>query len=214
MTEFVAIEGVERSGAVAAFTRHGVEAASTRSRGCSARSARMWGLPGGDRYPILIRKMEPKPIRVFLQDGSNDLNIYGGDWWMANQTMERALEFGGYEVRHVYGEGGHSGTMGGAVFPEAMRWLWKGWPSPVVRGRSANAVLQEVIGPGADWELVGEGYGFTEGVAADRSGNVYFQDIPASKTYRVSARAARPGLGVFLGEGSERDMFWARWGAV
>ena len=50
------------------------------------------GLRGGNEYPTLIRKFEPKPIRVFLQDGSADLNIYGGDWWMANQEMERALD--------------------------------------------------------------------------------------------------------------------------
>src|SRR5436309_990637 len=67
------------------------------------------GLRGGDVYPTLIRKYEPKPIRVFLQDGSKDLNIYGGDWWMANQTMERALAFAGYEVKHEWGEGMHDG---------------------------------------------------------------------------------------------------------
>ena len=48
-------------------------------------------------------------MRMFLEDGSGDLNIYGGDWWMANQEMERALVFAGYEVNHVWGEGGHSG---------------------------------------------------------------------------------------------------------
>jgi len=184
--------GGSSSGAIAAFTA-AWERPDAFSRVFSAIGTYV-GLRGGDRYPILIRKTEPKPIRVFLQDGSNDLNIYGGDWWMANQTMERALEFAGYEVRHVYGEGGHNGTMGGAVFPDAMRWLWRGWPSPVARGRSGNAVLQEVIVPGEDWELVGEGYGFTEGVAADTAGNVYFQDIPASKTYRVSAAGGGPVL--------------------
>jgi gluconolactonase len=44
------------------------------------------GLRGGNNYPTLIRKFEPKPLRVFLQDGSHDLNIYGGDRWMANQV--------------------------------------------------------------------------------------------------------------------------------
>lgn len=145
------------------------------------------GLRGADRYPILIRKYEPRPIRVFMQDGANDLNIYGGDWWMANQTMERALVFAGYEVRHVWGEGGHSGAQGTSLFPEAMRWLWKDWPSPVRTGNSANQVLHDILIPGKDWELVGEGYGFTEGTAADAEGTVYFQDIPASTTYRVGA---------------------------
>ncbi|SVD42174.1 uncharacterized protein METZ01_LOCUS395028, partial [marine metagenome] len=36
------------------------------------------GLRGGNNYPTLIRKTVPKPLRVFLQDGSNDLNLYGG----------------------------------------------------------------------------------------------------------------------------------------
>lgn len=175
--------GGASSGAIAAFT------AAWEGRGAFTRVfsaiGTYVGLRGGDRYPILIRKTEPKPIRVFLEDGSGDLNIYGGDWWMANQTMERALEFGGYEVRHVYGEGGHNGTLGSAIFPDVMRWLWKGWPQPVVKGSSANGVLHDILIPGQDWELVGEGYGFTEGTAADAEGNVYFQDIPASKTFRV-----------------------------
>jgi hypothetical protein len=83
------------------------------------------GLRGAERYPTLIRKYEPRPIKIFLQDGANDLNIYAGDWWMANQTMERALVFSGYSVQHVWGEGQHNGKQGGAIFPAAMRWLWK-----------------------------------------------------------------------------------------
>jgi gluconolactonase len=176
--------GGSSSGAIAAFTA-AWERPDAFSRVFSAIGTYV-GLRGGDRYPILIRKTEPKAIRVFLQDGSNDLNIYGGDWWMANQTMERALEFAGYEVRHVYGEGSHNGMMGSAVFPEAMRWLWKGWPLLVTKGASGNQAFQLLV-PGAGWELVGEGYGFTEGAAADKDGNVFFQDIPASKTYEVDA---------------------------
>ena len=95
------------------------------------------GLRGGNDYPTLIRKYEPKPIRVFLQDGDNDLNIYGGDWWMANQEMERSLTFAGYEVNHVWGEGGHNGKHATEVFPDAMRWLWKDWPEPEGRARLA-----------------------------------------------------------------------------
>ena len=63
------------------------------------------GLRGGHAYSTLVRKTEPKPLRVFLQDGSNDLNIYAGDWWMANQAMLRSLEFAGYDVKHVWGDG-------------------------------------------------------------------------------------------------------------
>jgi enterochelin esterase-like enzyme len=120
------------SGAIAAFA-----AAWTRPDGFRRVFSAIGtyvGLRGGNVYPTLIRKVEPKPLRVFLEDGSNDQNIYAGDWWMANQTMERALTFAGYEVQHVWGTGGHSGAQGTEIFPDAMRWLWKGWPSPVGKG--------------------------------------------------------------------------------
>lgn len=177
--------GGSSSGAICAFTA-AWERPDAFSRVFSAIGTYV-GLRGGDRYPTLIRKYEPKPIRVFLQDGSNDNNIYAGDWWKANEMMDRALIFSGYEVRHVWGEGQHSGTHGTALFPDVMRWLWKDWPKAVTRGRSSNQFLHDLLIPGQDWELVGEGYGFTEGSAASANGDVFYQDIPASKTYRVGA---------------------------
>ena len=82
-------------------------------------------LRGGHIYPSLIRKTEPKPIRVFLQDGSNDQDIYAGSWFIGNQDMAAALKFAGYDYQFVIGDGGHSGKHGTAIFPEAMRWLWR-----------------------------------------------------------------------------------------
>ncbi len=143
------------------------------------------GLRGAERYPTLIRKYEPKTIRIYLQDGSNDLDIYAGDWWMAAQTMERALTFAGYEVNHLWGEDGHNGKQGTSSFPDAMRWLWKGWPKPVAKGNSKNQFLNDLLIPSEDWQLVGEGYQFTEGTATNEKGEVFYQDIPTSKTYKV-----------------------------
>ncbi|MBI1916062.1 MAG: SMP-30/gluconolactonase/LRE family protein [Planctomycetes bacterium] len=142
------------------------------------------GLRGGNNYPTLIRKFEPKPIRVFLQDGKNDLNIYGGDWWMANQEMERALTFTGCEVNHAWGDGGHDGRHATQVFPEAMRWLWKDWPAPVKAG-AGSAQLREILFPGEGWTLVADGYRFTEGPAANVKGEVFFNDIPNSTTWKI-----------------------------
>ncbi len=144
------------------------------------------GLRGGNDYPMLVRKYEPKPIRIFLEDGSNDLNIYGGDWWMANQEMERSLVFAGYEVTHVWGEDGHNENGGKKVFADAMRWLWKDWPAPVKRGLG-SASLQEILIPGEEWQLVGEGYKFTEGPATNAAGEVFYNDVGAGKTYKLDA---------------------------
>ncbi len=174
--------GGSSSGAVCAFTA-AWERPDAFRRVFSAIGTYV-GLRGGNVYPTLIRKVEPKPIRIFLQDGSADLNIYGGDWWMANQEMERALTFAGYEVDHAWGDGGHSGQHGTKVFADAIRWLWKDWPAPMKAGAGSQQ-LQQILIPGEAWTLVAEGYRFTEGPAANTKGEVYFNDIPNNKCYRI-----------------------------
>jgi enterochelin esterase family protein len=82
---------------------------------------------GGYVYPALIRKTKegPKPIRIFLQDGANDLDNLHGNWPLANQDMAAALKFAGYDYKFVFGDGRHSGKHGGAIFPDTLRWLWR-----------------------------------------------------------------------------------------
>lgn len=80
---------------------------------------------GGHVYHALIRKTEPKPIRVFLQDGSGDLDNSHGNWPLANQQMAASLKFAKYDYKFVYGEGGHNGIQGGAILPESLKWLWR-----------------------------------------------------------------------------------------
>lgn len=175
--------GGSSSGAVCAFTA-AWENPEEFSRVFSAIGTYV-GLRGADRYDILVRKHEPKPIRFFMQDGSNDLNIYAGDWWKANESMERALTFAGYDVNHVWGTGGHNNLHGTAVFPEAMRWLWRDYPKPIRAGQSKNQFLADILLEDKGWELVGENYGFTEGMAVNARGDVFFQDVPNAKTYKI-----------------------------
>src|SRR5258708_3745704 len=63
---------------------------------------------GGHNYEALIRKTPKKPIRVFLQDGENDLDNNNGNWPLANQQMAKSLAFAGYDYKFVYGHGFHS----------------------------------------------------------------------------------------------------------
>ena len=79
---------------------------------------------GGNNYPSIIRKHKKKEIKIFMQDGSNDLNNEHGDWWLANLEMESALKFKGYEFKFEKGSGTHSGKHGGAILPESLIWLW------------------------------------------------------------------------------------------
>jgi len=81
---------------------------------------------GGHNYPALIRKGgDAKPLRVFLQDGSGDLDNQHGNWPLANKQMYAALTFRDYDVNFVYGTGAHNGNHGGAILPDSLRWLWR-----------------------------------------------------------------------------------------
>lgn len=191
--------GGSSSGAICAFTA-AWERPHEFSRVFSAIGTYV-GLRGGNDYMTLVRKYEPKPLRIFLQDGSNDLNIYAGDWWMVNQEMQRALTFAGYEVTHVWGEGGHNGKHATAIFPDAMRWLWKDCPAPIKAGKGSPQ-LQDILAPGEEWQLVGEGYKFTEGPASNAKGEVFFNDVGNSRTYKIGADG-KPGI--FLGDSKRGD---------
>src|SRR4051812_25674619 len=82
---------------------------------------------GGYVYPALIRqtKEKPKPIRVFLQDGANDLDNLHGSWPLSNQDMAAALKFAGYDYKFEFGDGKHSGKHGASIFPDTLRWIWR-----------------------------------------------------------------------------------------
>lgn len=146
------------------------------------------GLRGGNDYPTLIRKTEPKPLRVFLQDGKNDLNIYGGDWWMANQTMQRALEFAGYEHTHRWDEGGHSRKEGNKIMEEALTWLWKdhGEKPVSIHPEKCKSRASQWLIPNEDWQLVSVGHNWAEGLAVTADGTLYFTDVPDSELYKIT----------------------------
>jgi gluconolactonase len=193
--------GGSSSGAVCAFTA-AWERPDQFTRVFSAIGTYV-GLRGADGYPTWIRKYEPKPLRVFLQDGSGDLNIYAGDWWVANQMMERALTFAGYEVAHAWGEGGHNGNHGTAVFPDAMRFLWKGWPAPVQVGKSRNTMLADLLAPGQAWEQVAT-HRLIWGLCANAAGEVYFKGGTGGGPFRIRAGGKPEPVGADATGGGEQ----------
>ena len=154
-------------------------------------------LRGGDRFIDLIRTMEPKPLRVFLQDGSGDQNIYSGSWWQANQAMALSLEYAGYDVKFVSGTEAHNSRHGAAILPDALRWLWRDYPQPIAAMPGKTGVrhaISDILDPGHDWEVAGEGYQQTEGPAVDRNGNVFFCDAGASRIYRIDSASGKVSL--------------------
>jgi sugar lactone lactonase YvrE/predicted alpha/beta superfamily hydrolase len=174
------------SGAIAAFTAAWQRPDAFR-RVFSAIGTYV-GLRGGHEYPVLIRKTEPKPIRVFLQDGQNDLNNYTGNWFIANQDMLSALQYAGYDVRHEWGDGEHNSKHATVLFPDAMRWLWRGYPAPIAanaEGKSRQDVYQTLV-PNEGWQVVSGGHRHTDGPAVSPAGEIFFSDPVSNRIHRIA----------------------------
>ncbi|MEZ4994677.1 MAG: alpha/beta hydrolase-fold protein [Saprospiraceae bacterium] len=140
------------------------------------------GLRGGDEFPTLVRKTEPKPLRVFLEDGNSDLNIYAGDWWMANQDMLSALTWAGYEVTHIWGEEGHNSRGAKKIIDKALQWLWEGYPSRVETHPDRYQGLQLAI-PGETWQLLTLPELQVSRLAVDDQGRIVFSDTHSNSLY-------------------------------
>ena len=100
---------------------------------------------GADRLPGLIRRTEPRPLRVFMQTGRQDLVNYAGSWYLENPRMAAALEFAGNDVKIELGEDGHSNRHGASILPDTLRWLWRGYPNPIAPGEAPTGAGRGVF---------------------------------------------------------------------
>ena len=80
---------------------------------------------GGHVYPTMVRNTPPKPIRVYLQAGANDLDVGWGHWPLANLEMAAAFNFAEYDYHLEFGDGEHNTKHAGAILPESLVWLWR-----------------------------------------------------------------------------------------
>ncbi len=81
---------------------------------------------GGQDYPEKVLRESKRNIRVWLQDGANDLEQYRyGSWPLANIRLANALKEKGYDFHLSFGKGSHNSSHGAAEFPAEMTWLWR-----------------------------------------------------------------------------------------
>ncbi len=182
--------GGSSSGAICAFTAAWERTDFFRKVYSSVGS--FTNLRGGNIYPALVRKTEPKPIRVYMADTSGDVDNAFGSWPWANQRMASALKYMGYDTRFDWAEGyAHNADFGSARFPDAMKWLWRSeahTPELDTKGDlGGDLTLLNLLIHGEDWELVASDLGFADALCADKDGNLYFCDMRAPAVIRISA---------------------------
>ncbi len=163
-------------------------------------------LAGGDAYPSLIRKTERKPLRVYQQDSSGDLDNPFGKWPIANQAMHAALKYMGYDCHLEFAEGyGHNGNHGGTIFPDAMRWLWrKEKPVAVINTKGdlgGDLTLHRLLIDGEGWQPVVESLGSADAACTDAAGNFYYSDTKAPAIYRLAVDGTKTKLSDQLASG-------------
>ena len=114
---------------------------------------------GGNDLQALVRKTEPLPLRIFIQDGSNDAwNPLFGHWYEGNQMLASALQFAGYDVQCDWSDGGHNVTRSTQIFPQVMEWMWRDWPDKPAVGTTSNDFLQTLLSSDdKGWEKAGNG---------------------------------------------------------
>jgi enterochelin esterase-like enzyme len=80
---------------------------------------------GAHALPSMVRRAPRKPIRVWHQSGSRDVDVIFGSLPIANQDLAASLKYRRYDTVFEFGTGGHSLRHGGAVFPETLRWIFR-----------------------------------------------------------------------------------------
>ncbi len=148
---------------------------------------------GGHEYSSIVRKTEPKPLRIYMQDGWYDVwNPIFGEWFEHNLLMESAFNFAGYEVFHKWDRGNHSIKYGTIAFPDAMRWLWKGYPARVNKGVSNNGMLQQILDVSHDWISIPVSLPIDGDIYAAANGNIVFAS--GQEVYQMDAQGTTQRL--------------------
>lgn len=91
-------------------------------------------LAGGQDYPDKVLREAHRNIRVWLQDGSNDMadGLYASryrDCPISNIRMANALKNRGYDFCFSFGKGTHDPSHGAVEFPKELTWLWRDYDS-------------------------------------------------------------------------------------
>jgi len=132
---------------------------------------------GGNDLQAIVRKSEPRPLRIFLQDGTNDVwNPLFGHWYEGNRMLASALDFAGYDARYDWSDCYHGVKRANEIFPEVMEWMWEGWPEAPKCGNTQNNLLDTMLVADSEWKIVSKVDGYNATQSFTFTHRVYYPD--------------------------------------
>jgi enterochelin esterase-like enzyme len=84
-------------------------------------------LDGGNLYPFMVRKQPKRNIRIWMSDGTDDLENDHGSWPLQNIQLANSLKMRGYDFHFRFGQATHDSAQAAIDLPESLAWLWRGY---------------------------------------------------------------------------------------
>lgn len=84
-------------------------------------------LDGGNLYPFMVRKLPKKNIRIWMSDGTDDLENNFGSWPLQNIQLANSLKMREYDFHLRFGLATHDSAQAAIDLPESLTWLWRGY---------------------------------------------------------------------------------------
>jgi gluconolactonase len=150
---------------------------------------------GAHSLPIWVRKTEPRPLRIFQQETTDDNDRLWGNWPQGNAQMAEALVFSHYDAQYVVGPGIHDFNHATEMMPEALRWLWRDYPAPITAA-TTGPIFEALLIPHEGWELLwerdqpGDGPVVDVLAASDRDGRLWLADPATGRLLRLGENGA------------------------
>ncbi len=80
---------------------------------------------GGNLYPFMVRKQPKRNIRIWMSDGSDDLENNHGSWPLQNIELANSLKMREYDFHFRFGVATHDSAQAAIDLPESLAWLWR-----------------------------------------------------------------------------------------
>jgi enterochelin esterase family protein len=114
----------------------------------------------------------------------------------------------GYDLKFDWQDGfGHNSHRGGAIFPDAMRWLWRSESTTSSPGKTKDDLggdlsLNKLLIDGESWQLLADGFGFADGLSSDATGNLFANDLKSGGYWRIAPDGSKTKLSDHNGSGA------------